>query len=158
VTPAGLPEIEQFLFHEASLLDSRRYEEWLRLFTEDSRYWIPSGQADADPTGHASLVFDDWQALSVRVARLLNPAAHSQTPPSRTSHLVTNVRAEEAGDGGVKVNSTFALFEARLGVQRCFGGQCAHLLRRLEGHWRIASKTVVLVNSDGFQHNLTFMF
>ena len=34
-------EVEDFLYHEAELLDERRYEEWLDLFTEDARYWMP---------------------------------------------------------------------------------------------------------------------
>ena len=34
-------EVEQFLYHEAELLDERRYEEWLTLFTDDVRYWMP---------------------------------------------------------------------------------------------------------------------
>ena len=34
-------EIEQLLYREAELLDARRYEDWLDLFTEDTRYWMP---------------------------------------------------------------------------------------------------------------------
>ena len=34
-------EIEQFLYHEAELLDERRYEEWLALFAEDAQYFMP---------------------------------------------------------------------------------------------------------------------
>ena len=34
-------EIEQFLYAEAELLDQRRFNEWLDLFTEDARYWMP---------------------------------------------------------------------------------------------------------------------
>ena len=34
-------EIEQFLYREAELLDERRYEEWLELFTEDAHYFMP---------------------------------------------------------------------------------------------------------------------
>ena len=34
-------EVEDFLYHEAELLDERRYEEWLDLFTEDVHYWMP---------------------------------------------------------------------------------------------------------------------
>ncbi|HWM76977.1 MAG TPA: aromatic-ring-hydroxylating dioxygenase subunit beta, partial [Methylomirabilota bacterium] len=34
-------EIESFLYREADLLDERRYEEWLELFTEDAHYWMP---------------------------------------------------------------------------------------------------------------------
>src|SRR5215831_1324381 len=34
-------EIEEFLYHEADLLDERRYEDWLALVAEDVRYWMP---------------------------------------------------------------------------------------------------------------------
>ena len=33
--------MEAFLYQEAELLDERRYEEWLELFTEDARYLMP---------------------------------------------------------------------------------------------------------------------
>ena len=33
-------EVEQFLYREARLLDSRRFHEWLELFTDDVRYWM----------------------------------------------------------------------------------------------------------------------
>lgn len=46
-------EAEAFLFREARLLDERRLDDWLALFTDDSRYWIPSG-AGADPTPRRS--------------------------------------------------------------------------------------------------------
>ena len=34
-------EIEDFLYHEADLLDERRYDEWLALLADDLRYWMP---------------------------------------------------------------------------------------------------------------------
>ena len=34
-------EIEDVLYHEAELLDERRYEEWLELLAADFRYWMP---------------------------------------------------------------------------------------------------------------------
>src|SRR5262249_32173205 len=37
-------EVEDFYYAEAALLDGRRYDEWLRLFTDDTRYWIPTRQ------------------------------------------------------------------------------------------------------------------
>ncbi len=33
--------VSQFLYHEARLLDERRWEEWAGLFTEDGIYWAP---------------------------------------------------------------------------------------------------------------------
>ena len=37
-----LREVEQFLYKEARLLDSRRFSEWLELFSDDLRYWMPT--------------------------------------------------------------------------------------------------------------------
>ena len=34
-------EVEEFLYHEAELLDDRRFAEWLDLLTDDIRYWMP---------------------------------------------------------------------------------------------------------------------
>jgi len=33
--------VEQFLYREARLLDERRFHDWLELFTDDLRYWMP---------------------------------------------------------------------------------------------------------------------
>jgi 3-phenylpropionate/cinnamic acid dioxygenase small subunit len=34
-------EVEDFLWHEADLLDDFQYEEWLDLLTDDLSYWMP---------------------------------------------------------------------------------------------------------------------
>ena len=34
-------QVERFLYREARLLDERRFHEWLELFTDDVRYWMP---------------------------------------------------------------------------------------------------------------------
>ena len=42
-------EIEEFLIHEAALLDEWRLEEWLALMAPDARYLVPPLDApDAD--------------------------------------------------------------------------------------------------------------
>ena len=158
MTKVDKGEIEEFLYDEAALLDGRRYEEWLALFTDDSTYWMPAGRDDMDPQKETSFIYDDRRALAVRVARLLHPAAHCQTPPSRTRHLITNIRIEELDGANVKVSSNFALFESRLGNQRTFGGHCEHQLRREIDTWRMVSKKVCLINNDGVFSNLTFIF
>jgi len=35
-------EIEQFLYHEARMLDDRRFEEWFELLADDIRYVMPT--------------------------------------------------------------------------------------------------------------------
>ena len=34
-------EVEQFLYHEARLLDERKFDDWLALLTDDVHYWMP---------------------------------------------------------------------------------------------------------------------
>ena len=46
---------EQFLVHEARLLDEGRFDEWLALFTADAWYWVPSEPNQANPRDTVSL-------------------------------------------------------------------------------------------------------
>jgi len=34
-------EVERFYYDEAALLDAHRYDEWLALFSDDARYFMP---------------------------------------------------------------------------------------------------------------------
>ncbi len=151
-------EIEEMLYREARLLDERRFEEWLALFTPDARYWWPGGDGD-DPAVEASIVDDDHGTLEDRVQRLRSPATYAQSPPSRTLHVVTNIEVEPSGSE-VLVHSTCVVHESRLGETRAVATRCQHRLRLAEtgdGTWRIASKQVRLLNLDQPLYNLTFL-
>ena len=50
---------EEFLIHEARLLDERRFREWMGLFTEDGTYWVPAAPDQKSPLDQASLFYDD---------------------------------------------------------------------------------------------------
>ena len=46
----GRAQVEDFLYHEAALLDAWRLDEWLELLTEDATYRVPSNDRPAsDP-------------------------------------------------------------------------------------------------------------
>ena len=34
-------DIVRFIYHEARLLDEKRWDEWYSLFSEDAHYWVP---------------------------------------------------------------------------------------------------------------------
>ena len=53
-------EVEQFLFHEARLLDERKFDDWLDLLTDDIHYWMPRGVCCLLPWGR-DLNDDDEQ-------------------------------------------------------------------------------------------------
>ena len=88
-------EIEDFYYAEADLLDERRYEAWLDLFTDDIRYWMPirKNVAFADlakeTTGEndISWIDDDKLTLTKRVKQLLTGVHWAEEPLSRVSHV-----------------------------------------------------------------------
>ena len=143
-------EFEQFLFHEARLLDDRRFRDWMGLFTEDGAYWVPAVPGQESPFDQASLFYDDRDLMKTRVDRLEHPRIHVQTPPSRTAHLVGNVVIEET-DGAKNeyvVGSTVIMVEYRDDTQRVFAGRQQHRLRRDGKGFRIVQKRVNLINCD----------
>ena len=155
--PSALPEllfvreVEQFLFHEVGLLDDRRFEDWTDLFTEDGYYWAPAEINQPDPASGVSLFFDDVPMMRIRFARLRHPRVHSQIPPSRTSHSISNVTAKRSGPGDrVEVEARFQMLDYRPGHdQRAFGGKYEYVLSRSDaGCFRIASKKAVIINCD----------
>ena len=108
----------QFLVEEAALLDAADYAGWLGLLCEDIRYLMPVRVTTARGAGFDSLAdmghFDeDMYALRKRVQRLATEHAWAEDPPSRTRHLVTNVRTFSGGPGELRVESALLLFRSR---------------------------------------------
>jgi 3-phenylpropionate/cinnamic acid dioxygenase small subunit len=142
---------EDFLIHEARLLDERRFRDWMALFADDGTYWVPAVPDQKSPFEEASLFYDDRELMKTRVDRLEHPRIHVQTPPSRTAHIVGNVVLEETDQaaGEYVVGSTFIMVEYRDDAQRLFAGRQRHRLRRHGDTFRIVQKRVDLINCDG---------
>ena len=154
-------EAEEFLYQEARLLDDGRFDEWLDLFVADAHYWVPCGNG-ADPDLATHLIYDDRTQLEDRVWQLQHPRRHSQSPPSLTVHLISNVEVGDASGPEPRVWASFVLSEVRrvqggTGHQGTFAGRSEHLLRREDGQWRIALKKIWLVNRELPINNLTFL-
>jgi 3-phenylpropionate/cinnamic acid dioxygenase small subunit len=144
-------EIEQFLYHEARLLDEGRLREWVELFTDDAMYWMPTRQTAESlergvrTRGELALFEDDKQFLLARARRLETDLAHSEQPPSRTRHFVTNVAVLTTRDNEVEVHSNILVYQSRLErTENFFVGKRGDRLRRINGSWKIASRKVVL--------------
>lgn len=151
-------ETEQFLYHEARLLDTQRYEEWLGLFTEDATYWVPLEQGQGDPFETSSIIHDDRTLLELRVKQARHPRAHSRLPLARTVHQVGNVMLLGESEGELRVASTLQLVEFRAERQRVWGALVEHRLRRADAGFKIAHKRVDLVNSEGELDGIAILF
>ena len=175
-----LREIEQFLYREARLLDERRFEAWLALFTDDVRYWMPvrmtryprrsKAIAVLDPARHHDEelakdgelgIFDESkETLSRRVARLDTGMAWAEDPPSRTRHIVSNVEVEPGEtEAEITVHSNFLVYRNRGETEQDFyvGGR-RDTLRQVDGAWKIARRTIILDQNVLLAKNVSVFF
>ncbi len=146
-------EVQQFLVREARLIDDRRFEEWLELFTDDAVYWMPgrmnpwrSGAVEDSVTkpGELALFEDTKETLTTRIARLRTGMAWGEEPPSRTRHLITNVEVDPDPDPAqLRVRSNFLVYRAQLETDKDFFiGSRDDTLRRVGGVLKIARRTL----------------
>lgn len=145
-------EVEAFLYHEARLLDERRWEDWQNLFTEEGAYWMPVAQDQENPLDHVSLIYETREKMTLRIKRFSHPDIISQQPASRTAHMVSNVMVDAVMDDGnaLSVHALFHVTESRGEDTRRFAGHYEIDLVRAPGPvpFRIARKKVVLLDSD----------
>jgi 3-phenylpropionate/cinnamic acid dioxygenase small subunit len=148
-------EIEDFLYLEAELLDDRKLRQWLDLLTDDMRYWMPIRHNTLErpreitdelaKPGEGYYFDDNKESLRLRVERVYSKSAWSELPPSRTRHLITNIRVKNAGGDEMEVYSNFLVYRTRQETdQDLFVGTRQDILRRVNGGFKIARRTIIL--------------
>jgi benzoate/toluate 1,2-dioxygenase beta subunit len=150
-------EAEDFVLHEAELLDEMRWDDWLALFLPDATYWVPSRPDQPDPIEEVSLIYDDLPFLQARVAQLKHPLHYANLPLVRGSRHVSNIRVTDLPDGA-SVRSKLLMLQCRGLAQQLFSATVTHTLRKTGAGWRIAAKTVVLVNGDAPHEEIVVPF
>ena len=163
-----LRQVERFLYREALLLDERRFEEWVELFTDDAHYWMPVrmdkpkrlGAEEFAGKGELAFFDETKDTLERRVARLATGLAWAEEPPSRTRHLITNIDVEEGdAESQVFAGSNFIVYRTRLETkQDLFVGRREDVLRRDGDSWKIARRKILLDMTVLFADNLSIFF
>jgi 3-phenylpropionate/cinnamic acid dioxygenase small subunit len=142
-------EVEQFLYLQAELLDSRRWQDYIDLFTEDGVYWMPARPEDTTWDGVPSIFAEDRNLMTVRMKRVLHPDAWSQRPLWGTNHVVGNVTVGAGGDARqLTARSRFHMMELRRDDVRHFAGRYTHTLVRDAGGLRIKLQRVDMTNAQ----------
>ena len=147
-------QVQQFLFHEARLLDERRLQEWVALYADDAEYWVPYAWGQKSPKDHVSLFYETKSLLGMRVDRLERELSPLDSPAVRVNHYLTNVTVEEGAELAARANLLFV--EYRRGEQRWFAGRATWRLRARAESFLIAAKRVDLLNADQEQGHLRF--
>lgn len=160
-------EIEDFLYAEAAVLDRSDYTTWVEEFiTTDIRYQVPiqvTRERSHVSSGQQMYHIDEgWSVLNLRARRLNTAYAWAEDPPSRTRHVVTNVRVTEHPDQSdqVHVESNLLLYRNRGDIARhdLLSAERRDTLRRQDERWRLAHRVVILDQSVVATHNLSVLF
>jgi len=142
-------EVEQFLYRQAELLDSKHWQDWIELFTPDGVYWMPPEPSYQTWDGQPAIFAEDRNLMTVRMKRVLHPDAWSQRPLWETNHVVSNVVVEKVlPSGDVQVRSRFHMMELRRDDLRHFAGAYRHELKKTKDGYRIKLQRVDMTNAQ----------
>lgn len=144
-------EFQQLLVREAWLLDNGRLDEWLEMFADNVRYWMPvrtdllRGKEDFARKHLIAHIDDDIAGLVTRVRRMQTGDTFTEEPPPRTRHLITNVLVVEGDETSAKVVSNFLLFRSHTTMEDILLIGCREdRWRRVNGRWQIEERLIVL--------------
>lgn len=160
-------ELMHFYINEAWILDERRFDEWLDLFTDDLLYFMPrrknvsrrEPEREITKLGDLAFFEQDKRYMQMRVARLHTGMAWAEDPPSRTRHIIGNLVVEELDTGEVKARTAFLIYRSHLETdQSFFAGSREDTLRRVDGTWKIARRTIILDANVLPDKNLSVFF
>lgn len=160
--------VMQFYTREARLLDDLQFDDWVALFAEDARYWMPIVQnrigrdigRELTQRGELAHFEDDKTSLSNRVARLATGRAWAETPPGRTNHMISNVELIGEADGLSEARSQFLIYRSHLETdQEFFSGTRIDRLRPdPDTVWKIVDRRIILDHSVLTQKSLGIFF
>lgn len=148
-------EIEQFYYREASLLDDRKFDDWINLIADDIHYHMPIrrnvkfGEQQRENSSSLNEIswFDEGKRTLAGRVRQINTGIHwCEEPFSRIRHLITNVRVTQVDGDEVHASSNFFVWQNRLQDEvNLFVGAREDILRRdEETDWKIAKRLILL--------------
>jgi 3-phenylpropionate/cinnamic acid dioxygenase small subunit len=164
-SPEQQRKLERFYHHEARLLDSRQYQQWLALLAEDIQYIMPSRvnvQVNNRERGEEGMIAierevegvdsmgcpireENYIHLMVRAERAYKMNSWSENPPARTRRIIGNVELMALDAEIYTVVSNFHLYYARPGGDNFFySGQRRDQLLAHEDSFKLKHREVLM--------------
>jgi len=139
-------EVEDFLYHEAALLDAWKLDAWQALLTDDAAYYVPpNDQLAGDHRSTLFLIADDRERIRQRVIRINDPNCHAEYPKSRTRRMISNVRILSVEADLITVAANFVCYRFRRYERiREYVGEYRYVLRRIGQSFRIKERRVLI--------------
>jgi 3-phenylpropionate/cinnamic acid dioxygenase small subunit len=167
-------DMEDFLYAEADLLDTRQFRDWLNLLADDITYFMPirrnvkfgqHAQRENTVQGSGISWFDeDKWTLTKRVDQILTGVHYAEEPLSRVCHMVSNVQVLGATPSleapqEVEVRCRFLVYQNRVEYETyTFVGKRTDLIRKTSDGWKIARREILLDQNVLLAKNLSAFF
>lgn len=167
-------EIEEFLYDESTLLDERRFKEWLETLAEDLRYFMPmefnvkagthAKQELTKREEHMSWFNEGKWTLTKRAEQILTGVHWAEEPLSRVCRMVSNVQLSAiernpAGELEVDATSRFLIYQNRCEYEQYFFvGDRFDRIRLTSAGWRLAQREIRIHQNVLLAKNLTVFF
>ncbi len=144
-------DVSDLIYWEATLLDRRRWEEWLALFCDDAVYWVPSWKNEEettdDPETQLNLIYLRGRSrLEDRVFRIESRDSYASMPLERTVHVVGNVLIESADHDGVSAVANCLVHSYGERGTQTRASLYDFRIRRTEAGLRIAQKKITFID------------
>ena len=146
-----IAEITQTLYHEAHLLDSGLFREWLALLAVDVHYWAPTraemnrDNDSPDEANRLPLFNETKQSLTLRIHRMETGIAWIETPPSRTRRFISNVMLLDTDSTNLfKVRSNFMIFKSRSYIDETIFVGCREDKWCNAGRWQLKERKILI--------------
>lgn len=155
--PTLLQKVSAFIWAEADLLDGKNYDAWLALWLTEGYYTLPIGDGD-DFDNMLNLCHDNDKMRRDRIARFQQGFSISSAPPAQTVRtlsrfVVTGVEGDE-----VKVRCAEHVIEDKFGRQRIWAANVFYTLVASGDGFKIRTKVVRLLNSEGMLNSFSYLF
>jgi len=103
---------------------------------------------NADPGGHQSWTLRRSMTQTLLADLVITPdtgMAWAEDPPSRTRHLIGNLEAAPLENGEVQARTAFLVYRSHLETDHQLLSGCREdCLRKVNGAWKVARRTIVL--------------
>ncbi len=136
---------------ESTLLDRRRWEEWIALYTEDAVYWVPSWaneeETTDDPDTQLNLIYlRNRGGLEDRVFRIESRDSYASMPLDRTVHVVGNILIDSIDGEEITALASCLIhtYGRKGGMTRA--SRYDFTLRRVDGALKIARKKITFID------------
>lgn len=144
-------EVTDLIYREAMLLDRRRWDDWLALYTEDAVYWVPAWASEeettTDPELQLNLIYvRNRGGLEDRIFRIESRDSYASVPLDRTVHVVSNILVEKTAGDEVEATANCLVHTYGKKGSMTRGGLYDFTFRRVDGDLRIARKKIVFVD------------